>query len=154
MISGFFIIADNLFMVGDTITACGVTGEVQEMAMRVTRLQDVNGRVHILANGDIGTVTNLSRHPVEDFVDVAVAAAADMAAIAHAIESAGEELLAAEETPLLAAPRMVGVIAFSAGSTTIRVSVLAKPRDLAQAQIAVRTALRAALLSAGVPLSP
>jgi small conductance mechanosensitive channel len=154
VISGFFIIVDNLFVVGETITACGVTGEVQELGMRVTRLHDVSGRVHQLANGDIGTITNHSRYPVEDFVDVSVAAGADLAEASRAIETAGAELFAAEGGPLQAAPRVIGITAFTAASTTLRISVVAAPRSLAQAQIDVRTAMRAALLKSGIALAP
>src|SRR5262249_52051065 len=67
VISGFFIIIDNLFVVGDTVTIGTVTGRVEEMGMRVTRLLDTSGKEYLFANGDIGTVTNLSRHPVKDF---------------------------------------------------------------------------------------
>ncbi len=70
VISGFFIVVDNLYAVGETVNVGTITGEVQELGMRVTRLLDTNGKTHLLSNGDIGTVTNLSRHAIQDFIEV------------------------------------------------------------------------------------
>jgi small conductance mechanosensitive channel len=153
VISGFFIIIDNLFVVGDTVTIGPITGEVQEMEMRVTRIRDPGGRIHILANGDIGTVTNLSRNPVVDFIEVNVAAAADLSNVVETINAAGEALFQQVGHRLRAAPRVLGITAFSAASVTVRVSVVSVPRDLPEEQMRVREAVRAALLAADIPLA-
>ena len=78
VISGFFIVVDNLYTIGETVTIGAITGEVQELGMRVTRLLDSSGKTHLISNGDIGTVTNLSRHAILDFVEVNVGATADL----------------------------------------------------------------------------
>ncbi len=153
VISGFFIIIDNLFVVGDVITIGAVTGQVQEMGMRVTRLLDTTGRLHLFANGDIGTVANLSRYPVEDFVEIAVGPQANLSQVVAAINAAGTELLARDDHRLKAAPRVAGVTAFSALAITLRVAVVSDPRDLPAEQMRVRAALREALLRANIPLA-
>lgn len=61
IISGFFIVLENQYSVGERITACGVTGTVVELGMRVTQLRDDEGRLVIIANGDIAQVVNHSR---------------------------------------------------------------------------------------------
>jgi small conductance mechanosensitive channel len=153
VISGFFIIVDNLFVVGETVTIGPVTGQVIEMGMRVTRLRDAGGKLYLLANGDIGTVINLSRYPVTDYVEVNVAASADLNRVVEVVQAAGEKLFAAEDSPLRVPPAVVGMIAFSAASMTVRVSVVTDPRHLAGEQMRVRGALRAALVEAGIPLA-
>jgi small-conductance mechanosensitive channel len=150
VISGFFIIVDNMFVVGDIVTIGTTTGEVLEMGMRVTRMQDSSGRVITISNGDIGTVTNLSRNPVEDYIEVAVGPAFEMKKLVGVISSAGETLMKAEDHNLKVAPRLIGVTAFTATSVTLRISVVADPQTVALEQMRVREAVRVALGSAGI----
>jgi len=63
VISGFFFIVENQFVVGDYVTIGAATGVVEEVGMRITRIRDDEGKVWILANGDITTVVNHSRPP-------------------------------------------------------------------------------------------
>jgi small-conductance mechanosensitive channel len=154
VISGFFIIVDDLFVVGDTVTIGTVTGQVIEMGMRVTRMRDSAGRLYLLSNGDIGTVTNYSRFPVTDFVEVTVAAGADLKRVEEIVNQTGTNLMEADESRLKAAPALLGVTAFTATSLTVRISVVAvDPRQLIVEQMRVRSALRAALLAAEIPLA-
>ncbi len=148
VISGFFIIVDNMFVVGDTITVGAITGEVQDMGMRVTRLLDATGRVIMLSNGDIGQVINLSRNPVQEFIEIALAAGADLNATREAINTAGAELFESGITSLKAAPVLAGISAFSAATVTVRITVASDPRCLAQEQMRVRSAVRDALAKA------
>jgi len=46
---------------GDDIKAAGVSGQVEELNLRVTVLRDSEGVVHIIPNGEIKVVSNLGR---------------------------------------------------------------------------------------------
>lgn len=61
VISGFFIVLEDQYSVGDSVTIAGITGTVEALGMRVTRLRDDEGKLVIIANGDITRVTNHSR---------------------------------------------------------------------------------------------
>jgi small conductance mechanosensitive channel len=61
IISGFFIVLENQYSVGERVTIAGITGAVEELGMRVTRLRDDEGKLVFIANGDIGQVVNHSR---------------------------------------------------------------------------------------------
>jgi small conductance mechanosensitive channel len=61
VINGFFILVENQFEVGDTIKVAGVTGSVEEITMRRTTLRDGDGTVHIVPNGSIQIVSNMTR---------------------------------------------------------------------------------------------
>lgn len=58
--SGFFILLENHFGLGDVVTVGDITGTVEKMTLRVTVLRDGDGSVHILPNGSISLVTNKS----------------------------------------------------------------------------------------------
>ena len=72
LISGLFILGEGQFDVGDWVTIGGVTGHVEEMGLRVTRLRDEQGRMYVIANGDITQVFNASRGQVKLAVEVAL----------------------------------------------------------------------------------
>src|SRR5207244_3586993 len=92
VISGFFLIVEDQFAVGDFVTIGPAIGTVEEIGMRITRLRDESGRLWILSNGDISIVTNHSRAPVESFVEIGIATMADVKKAAQVLNKAGEAL--------------------------------------------------------------
>ncbi|KPK52684.1 MAG: hypothetical protein AMJ63_08695 [Myxococcales bacterium SG8_38_1] len=56
--SGFLILLEDQYQLGDLVTISGVTGTVESVNMRVTVLRDLEGRVHFMPNGNIDHVTN------------------------------------------------------------------------------------------------
>jgi len=153
VISGFFIIVEDHFAVGDYVTIGAATGVVEEMGTRTTRLRDDQGRVWILSNGDISMVTNHSRAPVEAFIDIGIAPGADVEKAQAAINVVGETLYREEGHHLLSAPRALGVSAFDAVRTTIRVAVAADPRALTTEQLRVREAIQKRFLEEEIPIA-
>jgi moderate conductance mechanosensitive channel len=72
IISGFFILLENQFAVGDVIDAGGKSGVVEKMTMRVVVLRDLEGTMHVIPNGQITVVSNKTRGWARAVVDVAV----------------------------------------------------------------------------------
>lgn len=58
IVSGFFIVLENQFAVGDKVVIGGISGEVIEMALRFTKIKD-GDKIHIIPNGSINQVTVL-----------------------------------------------------------------------------------------------
>jgi small-conductance mechanosensitive channel len=58
VITGFFILFEDHFGVGDYVTIGGHSGVVEEMGLRVTKLRNFGGEMHIIPNGSIDQVTN------------------------------------------------------------------------------------------------
>ncbi|HEY6273022.1 MAG TPA: mechanosensitive ion channel domain-containing protein, partial [Terriglobales bacterium] len=75
VINGFFILVENQFEVGDTIRVAGVSGRVVAIAMRRTSLRDADGTFHVVPNGAIQIVSNLTR----DWSQVALQVVVDYA---------------------------------------------------------------------------
>lgn len=61
LIQGVFILFEDQFSVGDLVEAGGKKGYVQEVGVRVTKLRDFDGSLHIIPNSEIRIVTNQSR---------------------------------------------------------------------------------------------
>ncbi len=72
LINGFFILAENQFQVGDSIRAAGVAGKVEEITMRRTTLRDHDGTLHVVPNGAISIVSNMTRDWSQVTLHVAV----------------------------------------------------------------------------------
>jgi small conductance mechanosensitive channel len=72
IISGFFILLENQFAVGDVIEAAGKSGVVERMTMRVVVLRDLEGAMHVIPNGEIKVVSNRTRGWARAVVDVSV----------------------------------------------------------------------------------
>ena len=78
VIAGFFILMENQFAVGDVIEAAGKSGTVERMTLRVAVLRDVRGVLHVIPNGQIATVSNLTRSWSRAVVEVGVGYATDV----------------------------------------------------------------------------
>lgn len=72
IISGFFILFENQFAVGDVIEAGGKSGVVERMTLRVVQLRDLRGAVHVIPNGEIKVVSNMTTGWSRAVVDVGV----------------------------------------------------------------------------------
>jgi small conductance mechanosensitive channel len=59
VVTGFFILLEDQFAVGDNVSIADVTGTVEDMGLRVTKIRDATGDLHIISNGEIKQVTRL-----------------------------------------------------------------------------------------------
>lgn len=98
LLAGVFIIAENQYRVGDivTINASGaeVSGVVEEITMRITRLRDLSGNVHIVKNGSSDVITNLSFEYANVNIDLDVGYAADIDVVEKVVNDVGMAMFA------------------------------------------------------------
>ena len=55
-LSGFFIILENQYLIGDEIEIAGIKGEVKEITLRKTIIKDETGSIHLIPNRQVKTV--------------------------------------------------------------------------------------------------
>ena len=95
-LSGFFILLENQFGVGDTVeaytTAGPVSGKVEALTLRVTTLRAFDGSLHIIPNGNIQLISNKSRGWARAIVDVRLAYGEDLARVRGVLEELFEEI--------------------------------------------------------------
>jgi moderate conductance mechanosensitive channel len=72
IITGFFILLENQFAVGDVIEVAGKSGVVERMTMRVVVLRDLEGTMHVIPNGEMKVVSNKTRGWARAVVDISV----------------------------------------------------------------------------------
>ena len=151
VIGGFFLLLENQFSVGELVTLGGsnVTGTVQEMGMRVTRLRDELGRLVIVANGDVTVVTNHSRGPLVVAVDLTFPGDTDLARVRAAIEAAAASL---PENNWARPPHYEGLLDAPEGKVKVRVRGRAARGRPEEAEMALRAALRRTFEAEGLPV--
>jgi len=129
VISGMFILIENQFAVGDVVRIEGVSGAVERMTLRMVALRDVHGVVHIVPNGQITKVSNLTRTWARVVLDVGVAYKEDTDHVTAVMRDVGREMWEDEEWKalLVEAPEVPGIEKFDSGSVTIRMTAKTLP---------------------------
>ncbi|MGN7762563.1 mechanosensitive ion channel family protein [Paenibacillus sp. 22594] len=136
VITGFFIIFEDQFAVGDVIQTGTYKGTVEMIGLRTTRLLSSTGEVHIIPNGTIINVTNYSLANALAVVDVPVKIERGLEGTLALI---GEALKGIEERNpnVIAYPNVLGIQSMSTSEYVIRVAANCLPnaRDAAERQI-------------------
>ncbi|TFJ92281.1 mechanosensitive ion channel family protein [Lentibacillus salicampi] len=108
IISGFFIIFEDQFSVGDYILTSGAEGTVEEIGMRTTKIQSWTGEQHVVPNGNVTQVTNYSTHNGLAVVDVNIPYESDIAAAEEIINDICQTLPDNYEE-IVRVPEIIGV---------------------------------------------
>ncbi len=129
LIAGFFILLENQFSIGDVIEAAGRSGAVEKMTLRVVQLRDLEGRLHIIPNGQITTVSNMTKGWSRVLLEVGVAYETDLdkALVVFRDEAAKFAADPAWSAQLHAAPEVPGVERFEDSAIVIRVLIPTRP---------------------------
>jgi len=123
VISGFFILMENQFAVGDIIEIEGVSGSVERMTLRVVMIRDANGVLHIIPNGSIPRVANKTRGWARSVVDVPVSYKEDLDRVFTILREVSSEMWKDSrwKGELTEEPTVLGVESFGEGTAVIRV---------------------------------
>jgi moderate conductance mechanosensitive channel len=154
VISGFFVLVEDQYAVGDTVTAGGVTGTVEGLTLRLTKVRGDDGLLHHIRNGDLGVVSNASRGYAVARADLIVPRDSDAEAAAERVRAAMGRLVADGDLDgvLLADPVVLGYTAIRPESSSPVLSVTARVRP--EARYAVQRRLLADGLAAVNDTSP
>jgi moderate conductance mechanosensitive channel len=150
VVSGFFILFENVYLVGDVIEGGGAKGTVESIEFRTTRIRDADGRLHILRNGDMKQVVNYSKEFIRAVVPFDVGYDADLQQVFRTIHACGERLRS-ENADVLAAVEIDGITGFSGSALTIRTSIKVRPGRHDAVANQWRMVLKEAFDAAAVP---
>jgi moderate conductance mechanosensitive channel len=111
MLTGIFILVEDQYSVGDTIKIAGLTGSVEDLTLRVTKLRDGDGTVYIVPNSQITTVSNLSRDFAVGTLNVSVDAREDPDRVVKVLQELADSVRkdVAFKDIVIADPSILGV---------------------------------------------
>lgn len=126
VITGFFIIFEDQFGVGDYIKITEVEGTVIEIGLRTTKIKGVGGEINIIPNGSILEVINYSINNSVAVVDVSIAYSSNIEKAEQLIELYLADLADKHEA-IVTAPTLLGVQNVVGAEVTLRISVETLP---------------------------
>lgn len=120
LISGFFIIFEQHFNVGDKIEVQGFKGEVIDIGLKTTKIKNWKGEIKILSNGEISNLINYSRDHSIAVVEFGIAYRENIQAV---IDLLNQELpkIKVMYPQIIEAPTVSGVIDLANSSVNLRV---------------------------------
>ena len=151
IVAGFFITSERQYGFGDVIRISAasvpeVTGTVEDVTLRVTRLRSVSGEVITTPNGQIIQVTNLSRDWARAVIDVPVPATVEVSHVTDVLRQVGDDAYADDDLRrmMLDPPSVMGVEKIEVDTFSVRMVA----RTLPGKQFEVGRELRARVASA------
>ncbi|MEB3226017.1 MAG: mechanosensitive ion channel family protein [Synechococcus sp.] len=126
LMNGFSILLQNYYLVGDFVETDSATGLVEAMDLRVTRIRDTGGRLHIIRNGDIKTIINYSKDYVYAVVYVGVDYDSDLDQVYRVLTDVGQQIKTLHPD-VLEPTRIDGLDNFAESELTIRTATKVKP---------------------------
>jgi moderate conductance mechanosensitive channel len=140
VIGGIFVLAEEQFHLGDVVRIGEITGTVERMTLRATYLRDLDGALHLIPNGEIRVISNLTRGWARALVDVSIANDRDTGRALSVLEDVCRR--AAEDAalgPLLVEPPVVaGVESLNSDSARLRLYARTLPGKQWEAGRALR----------------
>jgi small-conductance mechanosensitive channel len=102
-LAGIFILTENQYRVGDIVTLAGggvgqqTSGIIEDITLRITKLRDLDGTLHIIRNGEASVVTNRTYKYSSVVIDVGVAYDSDIDLVEKTMNAVGKGMLSDAE---------------------------------------------------------
>jgi small conductance mechanosensitive channel len=125
--TGFFILFEDQYGVGDFVTIGDMTGTIEDIGLRITKVREYNGALHIIPNGEVKIVTNHSRGDSLAIVDIGIAYEADAERAMAALRELSEGYYKNNMESIVQKPEVLGIIKFNESEVLIRTVVRTKP---------------------------
>jgi len=153
-LAGMFVLIEDQYGVGDVIDVGEVTGNVEEVGLRTTRIRDVHGVFWTVPNGEITRVGNYSQLWSKSIFDVEVAYETDIDHAVGVIKQVLDEVWVENTEPatIIEEPEVQGVEAFKESSVVIRAVVKTDPNEQWAVARKIRGRLKKALDEEGISM--
>ena len=128
-LGGLFLLLEDQIRIGDSVTINGVSGDVVEMNLRTTVLRAESGAVHVIPNGSITSLANLTREYSYYLFETTLAHGADALKALEILQQTGVELAAEEpfKDVILGPLEIMGVDRLGERGATLRARVKTLP---------------------------
>jgi small conductance mechanosensitive channel len=126
VVSGFFILFENQYLVGDYVQIGEASGTVEAVGIRLTQVRDAQGRLFIIPNGQIKSVVNYSKGYVNAVVDLKLPSGSDLEGVFRAMTEAGRRLRQARKE-VVGDTEIQGLVELGTSDMTIRAVTRVQP---------------------------
>jgi moderate conductance mechanosensitive channel len=144
LVSGFFILFENQYLVGDIVQIGDAVGRVEGVGIRTTQIRDESGKLFIIPNGQIKNVVNYSKGYVNAVVDFKTATSTNLDHVLADMTEAGRRLRR-QRREVLGETVVKGLVELTPGDMTIRAVTKVQPGTHQTMQIEYRRLLKQVL---------
>ena len=150
--SGFFMVLERQFDVGDVVEVAGVTGKVESLGLRTTVVRSLDGSRHVVPNGEIRVTTNLTKEFSRYLVDLPVPYEHDTDEVAEIARRVADEMrVDPRYAGSMTAPATVlGVDEYADSSVNVRMYLQTVPGRQWEIGREFRRRMKGALEDAGI----
>jgi small-conductance mechanosensitive channel len=129
VITGFFILLEDAFAVGDVIQVGSYSGAVEAVSIRNVRLRDLSGTVHTIPFSTISSVSNLTRDFSFHVFDMGIAYREDVDQVMETLRAVGSEMRADRyfRNLILDESEVFGVDSFGDSAVVIKGRIKTRP---------------------------
>ncbi len=119
VITGFFILFEDQYSVGDFVTVGEFTGTVEEVGLRITMIRGFRGELNIIPNGQVISVVNHTRGSALAVVDMPVSYEADISKAIRIMDETAQAYAEGNQD-IAEAPQVLGITSVQPSDVTIR----------------------------------
>ncbi len=154
IINGIFILVEDQYNVGEVVKVASLTGTVEDLTLRLTRLRDADGTLHVIPNSQIATVSNLSRDFSVATLQVSVDATANPDHVIATLRAICHDLHADPTYAqiLLDEPNVLGVDKIDGRSILYPITLRVRPNQKDGVLRELRRRIVLAFEAKGIPL--
>ncbi|MCP4581319.1 MAG: mechanosensitive ion channel family protein [candidate division Zixibacteria bacterium] len=129
VVTGFFILMEDQLRIGDVIKAAGHAGVVEKITLRTIVLRDLEGVMHVIPNGDVGTISNLTIGWSRAVLNIGIAYKENVDRAMEVILDEALKMANEEEWKdiITEPPSIAGVDSFNESSITIKLLIKTRP---------------------------
>ncbi len=141
VVSGFFILFEGQYLVGDYVQIGDAAGTIEAVGIRVTQIRDGHGKLHIIPNGQIKGVVNYSKGYINAVVEIKVPRGSDLETVIRSMSEAGKRLRQ-QHREVLADTEVHGIVDLGPAEMTVRAVTKVKPGTHGKMQSEYRRMLK------------
>ncbi len=150
VITGFFMLFENQYNVGDIVEVSGFRGTVSDIGIRTTSITDVGGNVKIINNSNMKDILNRSDHTSRSLSDIQIPYETDVPAFEEKLPGILDKIYEAHKDVMRSKPVYLGVQELGASGITLRFVVEVDESNIYSVQRVLNRDLLVLFREAGV----
>ena len=150
VITGFFMLFENQYNVGDIVEVGGFRGTVTDIGIRTTSITDPGGNVKIINNSNMKDILNRSDHASRSVADIQIPYETDLPAFEEKLPEILKDIYSAHKDKMAACPVYLGVQELGESGVTLRFVVEVEESDIYSVQRILNRDLFVSFREAGV----
>ncbi|MFH1759887.1 MAG: mechanosensitive ion channel family protein [bacterium] len=129
VVTGFFIVFEGQFDVGNMVEISGQTGIIEELGLRMTRIRTYTGQIVVIPNRNIALVSTYKKGALETFVHIHMSKETDVEKSSNLIEIFNSDFTEQYKGIIMKKPEIVMPHKFKSGEIIFRLHTMIWPQQ-------------------------